>query len=126
MFYISVGFTARGGRIISGNLIEFTDIMTSYGLSMHSVYSGGIYNVTNPGYYLITINIFASKDAYVYINKNSAYIVPAVVHYGGSYNGFHMASASAFVQLSAGDTVTITGGNVDRIDNISSLTIVRI
>ncbi|CAC5383999.1 unnamed protein product [Mytilus coruscus] len=121
-----VGFTARGGRIISGDLIEFTDIMTSYGLSMHSAYTGGIYHVTYPGYYLITINIFATKDAYFYIRKNNAEIVAAIVHYNGSENGFHMASASAFVQLSSGDTVRIKGFRVGSVDGTSSMTIVRI
>lgn len=127
MFYISVGFTARGGRMISGNLIEFPAIETSYGLSIPSVYTGGIYHVTYPGYYLITINIFATKDAYFYINKNNAHIVAAIGHFGGSNNGYHIASTSAFVKLSYGDTVTIIGSRVDSIEeSASSITIIRI
>lgn len=126
IFYISVGFTANGGRILSGGLIDFPNIKTSYGPSIHSAYTGGIYHVTHPGYYLITINIFATKNAYFFIRKNWAEVVAAIVHYGGSDNGYHMASASAFVQLSSGDTVTIKGYQLGSIDGTSSMTIVRI
>lgn len=126
IFYISVGFTANSGRILSGGLIDFPNIKTSYGPSIHSANTGGIYHVTHPGYYLITINIFATKNAYFYIRKNNANIVAAMVHYGDSVTGYNMASASAFVQLSSGDTVTIKGYEVASIDGTSSMTIVRI
>lgn len=69
IFFISVVFTAKGGRIILCNIIEFTDIKTVYGLSIHSVYTGGNLYVTIPGCYLITINIFATKNPYIYIYK---------------------------------------------------------
>lgn len=91
------------------------------------MYTGGNLYVTIPGCYLITINIFATKNAYIYIYKNNVSIVSACVHSDGSIYGYQMASASAFVELSSGDTITIKGYRVDRVDStISSMTIVRI
>lgn len=126
MFYISVGFTVNNGRAISGDLIEFTDIQTSYGLSMGSAYTGGIFNVYIPGYYLITVSILATEDAGFDIKINDKLINYAVVHWTGTHYGYHSASASAFVNLFVGDKVTIEGFRIGKLESTSSMTVVKI
>ncbi|CAG2190880.1 unnamed protein product [Mytilus edulis] len=104
-----VGFTATNGHVIVGSFIVFRDISTSYGLTMCSEYSGGIFRASIPGYYLITVNILANADAGFSICYNTNAIVFAVVNWNGKDKGFHSATASAFVKVSVGDTVSVVG-----------------
>lgn len=93
---------------------------------MDSAYSDGIFHVNIPGYYLITVNILATKDAGFWITSNNRNIVSAVVYYNGNDNGLHTASASAFVHMSVGNKVSVKGFRIDKVDSTSSMTIVKI
>lgn len=65
---------------------------------MDSAYTSGIFHVSIPGYYLITVNILATKDGGFWIKNNASKISSAVVHWTGNHIGFHSASALAFVK----------------------------
>lgn len=94
---------------------------------MCSEYSGGIFRASIPGYYLITVNILANADAGFSICYNTNAIVGAVVNWNGKDKGFHSATASAFVKVSVGDTVSVIGFRIDQLESsTSSMTIVKI
>ncbi|CAC5384012.1 unnamed protein product [Mytilus coruscus] len=113
--------------LISENLKEVVNYHSKRDLVIDSKMSvlEGRMNMQSTAQMLISENLKEVINYHSKREKNNADIVGAMVHYGGSDTGHHMASASAFVQLASGDTVTIKGSRVDQVSLTSSMTIVR-